>query len=70
MGVLCTDAVENIVSAFEFVALADEKGNAVIQEVAIYFEYELLRGNRVYKRSSNEFTPLVRLIIQSWRAVG
>ena len=55
VGVLRTDAVENIVSAFEFAALADEKGNAVIQEVAIYFEYELLRGNRAYKRSSNEF---------------
>lgn len=55
VGVLRTDAVENLVSAFEFAALADQKGNAVIQEVAIYFEYELLRGNRAYKRSSNEF---------------
>ena len=55
VGVLRTDAVENIVSAFEFAALADEDGSAVIQEVAIYFEYELLRGNRAYKRSSNEF---------------
>ena len=55
VGVLRTDAVENIVSAFEFAALAEEDGSAVIQEVAIYFEYELLRGNRAYKRSSNEF---------------
>ena len=55
IGVLRTDAVENIVSAFEFAALTDKNGDCVIQEVAIYFEYELLRGNRAYKRSSNEF---------------
>jgi len=55
VGVLRTDAVENIVSAFEFAALADNKGIPLIQEVAIYFEYQLLRGNRAYKRSSNEF---------------
>ena len=55
VGVLRTDAVENIVSAFEFAALADNEGIPVIQEVAIYFEYQLLRGNRAYKRSSNEF---------------
>ncbi len=55
IGILRTDAVENIVSAFEFAALSDKKGDPVIQEVAIYFEYELLRGNRAYKRSSNEF---------------
>ena len=55
IGVLRTDAVENIVSAFEFAALTDKNGDPVIQEVAIYFEYELLRGNRAYKRSSNEF---------------
>lgn len=55
VGVLRTDAVENIVSAFEFAALSDDQGSPVIQEVAIYFEYQLLRGNRAYKRSSNEF---------------
>ena len=44
IGVLRTDAVENIVSAFEFAALSDKKGDPVIQEVAIYFEYEWLRG--------------------------
>ena len=38
VGVLRTDAVENIVSAFEFAALTEEDGSAVIQEVAIYFE--------------------------------
>jgi L-asparaginase len=55
VGVLRTDAVENLVSAFEFAAMVDENDNGLIQEVCIYFEYQLLRGNRAYKRSSNEF---------------
>ena len=55
IGVLRTDAVENLVSAFEFAALVDHQGDPLIQEVCIYFEYQLLRGNRAYKRSSNEF---------------
>ena len=54
VGVLRTDAVENLLSALEFAAM-EESGTAVIQEVCIYFEYKLYRGNRSYKRSSNEF---------------
>ena len=55
VGVLRTDAVENLVSAFEFAAMCNENGFPLIREVCIYFEYQLLRGNRAYKRSSNEF---------------
>ena len=55
VGVLRTDAVENLVSAFEFAAMSNENGFPIIREVCIYFEYQLLRGNRAYKRSSNEF---------------
>src|SRR5210317_2320399 len=54
VGVLRTDAVENLLSALEFAAM-EESGLPVIQEVCIYFEYKLYRGNRAYKRSSNEF---------------
>ena len=54
VGVLRTDAVENLLSALEFAAM-EEAGDPVIQEVCIYFEYKLYRGNRSYKRSSNEF---------------
>src|SRR6056300_483249 len=54
VGVLRTDAVENLLSALEFAAM-EESGDPVIQEVCIYFEYKLYRGNRAYKRSSNEF---------------
>lgn len=55
VGVLRTDAVENLVSAFEFAAMCNENGFPLVREVCIYFEYQLLRGNRAYKRSSNEF---------------
>jgi L-asparaginase len=54
VGVLRTDAVENLLSALEFAAM-EEAGDPVIQEVCIYFEYKLYRGNRAYKRSSSEF---------------
>ncbi|MEY2964149.1 MAG: hypothetical protein RL754_1410 [Bacteroidota bacterium] len=55
VGVLRTDAVENLLSAIEFAALEGPDGQPIIREVAVYFEYKLYRGNRVYKRSSNEF---------------
>jgi L-asparaginase len=54
VGVLRTDATENLLSALEFAAM-EEQGQALIQEVCIYFEYKLYRGNRAFKRSSNEF---------------
>jgi L-asparaginase len=54
VGVLRTDATENLLSALEFAAM-ERDGEALIQEVCIYFEYKLYRGNRAYKRSSNEF---------------
>lgn len=55
LGVLRTDAVENMMSALEYACMDDGDGLPLIQEVAVYFEYKLYRGNRVYKRSSNEF---------------
>ena len=55
LGVLRTDAVENVLSALEYATLEAQDGRPMIQEVAVYFEYKLYRGNRVYKRSSNDF---------------
>lgn len=55
LGVLRTDAVENLITSVELALQSDASGAPLIQEVAIYFEYTLLRGNRAYKRSSNEF---------------
>ena len=54
IGVLRSDARENLITSLE-VVLQEANGAPVLQEVAIYFEYQLLRANRAYKRSSQSF---------------
>lgn len=55
IGTIRTDGKENIITAIEIAADKDEEGNAKIQEVAIYFEYSLYRGNRTSKISASHF---------------
>ncbi len=55
IGTIRTDGKENLITAIEIAALKDENGEAMIQEVAVYFEYSLYRGNRSSKISANEF---------------
>jgi L-asparaginase len=55
IGTIRTDGKENLITAIEIAAAKDENGNAKIQEVAIYFEYSLYRGNRTSKISATEF---------------
>lgn len=54
IGDLRTDAKENLITAVQIAALKDKKG-AVIQEVGLYFEYKLYRGNRTTKISAEHF---------------
>jgi len=54
IGDLRTDAKENIITSIE-IAGTYEKDNPVVTEVAIYFEFKLLRGNRATKFSSEHF---------------
>ncbi len=49
-----SDARENLITALE-IASAKKNGNAVVPEVCIYFDYELLRGNRAKKVESMHF---------------
>ena len=49
-----SDARENLITALE-IASARQNGNAVVPEVCIYFDYELLRGNRSKKVESMQF---------------
>jgi L-asparaginase len=49
-----SDARENLITALEF-ASAKKDGHALIPEVCIYFDYELLRGNRSKKTESMQF---------------
>lgn len=54
IGDLRTDAKENLLTSLYYASLY-ENDEAVIQEVAIYFEYKLLRGNRTLKYSAEFF---------------
>lgn len=54
IGDLRTDAKENLITAIQIASLRD-KGKAVIQEVCLYFEYKLYRGNRTTKISAEHF---------------
>jgi L-asparaginase len=49
-----SDARENLITALE-IAAAKENGKPVVPEVCVYFEYELLRGNRSKKVESLHF---------------
>ena len=56
IGTIRTDGKENLITAIEIAAALDEKtGEAIVQEVAVYFEYSLYRGNRCSKVSANQF---------------
>lgn len=55
IGDLRTDAKENLITAMEIAAAQDKDGNPLIQEVCIYFEYKLYRGNRTTKISAAQF---------------
>lgn len=49
-----SDARENLITALD-IASARKDGLAVVPEVCIYFDYELLRGNRSKKTESMQF---------------
>lgn len=55
IGILRSDARENIITAIEVAASRYPNGEPVVKEVCVYFEYQLLRGNRVLKHSSQQF---------------
>lgn len=54
LGVLRSDARENLLTAIE-IAAARENGHAMVPEVCIFFEDTLLRGNRTTKQNADHF---------------
>ena len=54
IGIIRTDGKENLITAIE-IAAARKNGKPIVPEVAIYFEYELYRGNRTFKYNSAHF---------------
>ena len=55
VGSLRTDGKENLVSAIEVASAKDSKGRAMVPEVAIYFNSQLIRGNRATKVNATAF---------------
>lgn len=54
IGMLRTDGKENLITAIE-IAAAQENGVPLVPEVCIFFENNLLRGNRTSKVSADNF---------------
>ena len=68
IGDLRTDAKENLITAIQIASL-HENGEATIQEVCLYFEYKLYRGNRTTKINAEHFkaftSPNYPFLVQS-----
>lgn len=56
MGVMRSDAKENLLTAIEIAAAKDDDGEAIVPEVTIYFEDRLFRANRTTKRNAEHFS--------------
>jgi len=54
LGVVRTDGRDNLITAIE-IASAYEDDTPVVPEVSIYFENQLLRGNRTFKYNAEHF---------------
>jgi L-asparaginase len=60
IGMPRTDGRENLLSAVMLAAHKDPStGQPTVQEVAIYFGSQLLRGNRTHKQSAESFNAIV-----------
>ncbi len=55
IGDLRTDAKENLITSIQIASLKDEENTPVINEVCLYFEYKLYRGNRTTKINAEHF---------------
>ena len=55
IGSLRTDGRENLISAVEVATGRDSSGHAMVPEVSIFFDSQLIRGNRATKVNSTSF---------------
>jgi len=58
LGFLRTDGRDNLITAIE-IAAAKEDETPIVPEVCIYFENELIRGNRAVKYNAENFNAFV-----------
>ncbi len=55
IGTLRTDGKENLITSIEIAAAKNTDGTPIVPEVCIFFENELLRGNRTTKINAENF---------------
>lgn len=55
IGKIRTDARENIITAIEIAAARNARGEAIVPEVCVYFDFRLFRGNRSRKYNAERF---------------
>lgn len=55
IGTLRTDGKENLITAIEIAAAKHPDGTPIVSEVCIFFENELMRGNRTTKINAENF---------------
>lgn len=55
VGKIRTDGRENLLSSLEIAASQDKYGEPCVQEVCVFFNNQLLRGNRCAKTSADHF---------------
>lgn len=55
IGMLRTDGKENLITAIEIAAAKHADGTPIVPEVCIFFENELMRGNRTTKINAENF---------------
>lgn len=60
VGDLRTDAKENLITALQL-AIQTKNGSPLINEVGLYFEYKLYRGNRTTKINAEHFQAFASL---------
>lgn len=56
VGILRSDAKENLLTAIEIAGAYDANGKAIVPEVTVYMDGELYRGNRTTKRNAEHFS--------------
>lgn len=55
IGIARSDARENLITSVDIAMARRPDGSPQVPEVAVYFEYDLFRGNRIHKISSEDF---------------
>lgn len=55
IGMLRTDGKENLITSIEIAAARHADGTPMVPEVAIYFQHQLMRGNRTTKAHAENF---------------